>query len=204
MARMPDGGSGVGAGDGIVGPLNTSLGAIVWFYGRVADVSIERSVTKITVKALVNLLQQQQMPRRLFQSGCTHIFGDAMCGYDRVNGLNALGAPTGIGAITITASVGSSQTDILTVTSTAIYYTQGTCLCLTGQNANISRGIISNAIPTVIGLSRPFPFPIAAGDTFQLQPGCDHTAAGANGCVFKQNLLRYGGYDYVPPPEYAL
>jgi len=31
----------------------------------------------------MNLLAIQQMPRRLYQRAAGHVFGDAMCGYDR-------------------------------------------------------------------------------------------------------------------------
>jgi len=190
--------------DGIAGPLNTTLGAIVWFYGKVADVEITRSAVKIKVKSLINLLQQQQMPRRIFQSGCTHIFGDAMCGYDRTNGRNAAGVPTGVGYGSIGASAGSTQYQIITGPGVPLYYAQGSALCISGNNVGITRGISSvvpGAASTLI-LTKPFPFPDVAGQNFNLLPGCDHTAAT---CVnVFNNLARYGGFDYIPPPELAI
>ncbi|HZK91176.1 MAG TPA: DUF2163 domain-containing protein [Stellaceae bacterium] len=62
-----------------------SLGAIVWFYGRVAETDAGRSKIEMKVKSLLNLLAQQQMPRRLYQAACTHIFGDAMCSFSRAS-----------------------------------------------------------------------------------------------------------------------
>ena len=88
------------------GPLDTSLGCLLWFYGRVAECEIGRSRIAIRVKSLINLLAMQQMPRRLYQASCNHVFGDVMCGYDRVLGKNSAGALTGIGAITV---VGTSR-----------------------------------------------------------------------------------------------
>lgn len=199
---LPVNGSTLGAGDGFTGALNFSLGSIIWFYGKMADVSIERSKITLKVKALINILQQQQMPRRIFQAGCTHIFGDAMCGYDRVGGKNALGASTGFGAETIMAAAGSSQTNIILTSGTSYDFTQGSCAGLSGANGGITRGIISNATSTIVGFSRPFPFPVAVGDTFQLLPGCDHTLARCSGRFL--NILRYGGYDYIPPPEISV
>ena len=64
---------------------DTSLGAIVWFYGRVAESDVGRSRIEVKVKSLLNLLAQQQMPRRLYQAACTHVFGDAMCGFSRAS-----------------------------------------------------------------------------------------------------------------------
>lgn len=187
--------------DGIIGPLDTSLGAIVWFYGRVATVEVSRTGLKVSVKSLINLLQQQQLPRRIFQSNCSHIYGDVMCGYDRVNGKNAAGGSTGVGATTITAQNGSTQNSINLSAVVASYYVLGTCTCLTGANANISRGILS--LPgAVLNLTREFPYPVAAGDTFQLLPGCDHTVATCQNTM--QNLARFGGFPYIPPPELAI
>ena len=59
------------------GALDISLGAIVWFYGRVADSDVGRGKITIRVKSLMNLLAIQQMPRRLYGAACTHVFGDA-------------------------------------------------------------------------------------------------------------------------------
>ena len=67
------------------GAAATNLGAIVWFYGRVAETDVGRSKIEIKVKSLMNLLAQQQMPRRLYQAACTHVFGDAMCGFGRAS-----------------------------------------------------------------------------------------------------------------------
>lgn len=189
--------------DGIQQPLDTSLGAIVWFYGRVAEVEIGRTQILIKVKSLINILQQQQMPRRLFQSGCTHVFGDAMCGYDRTLGKNALGTSTGIGASNITALTGSTALQIVIAGTPSAVYAQGTVVSTSGSNNGISRGVL-NSGAGFVNLTRPFPFPIVNGDTFRMLPGCDHTSNGANGCTARQNILRYGGFDYIPPPELAV
>lgn len=191
-------------GDGFTGNLDTSLGAVVWFFGKVADVDIQRSMVNIKVKSLINVLQQQQMPRRLFQAGCTHVFGDAMCGYDRVGGKNALGTSTGIGQVTVTALSGSGQTQLtVSPVSNNQHYTLGTCKGASGQNAGISRGILDfTASSTTIYFSRPFIYPVNVGDTFNLLPGCDHTINTCNTTYL--NLLRYGGFDYIPPPELAI
>lgn len=187
--------------DGVISPVNTNLGAIVWFYGRRATSDTSRSVVNFKIKALINILQQQQMPRRLFQAGCTHVYGDAMCGYDRVNGRNGAGTSTGVGATTTTAATGSTQTQLIAMSGVSAFYAQGTCKGLTGANAGVSRGILSISGSLTITLSRLFPFPIVVGDTFQLLPGCDHTMSTCNNLM--QNLARYGGFDYIPPPELA-
>jgi hypothetical protein len=184
------------------GALDTSLGVLLWFYGRVAECELGRSRILITVKSLMNLLATQQMPRRLYQASCGHVFGDAMCGYDRTAGTNALGGATGIGAVTIGAEAGSDQARIVTsfAPDPAAAYDQGTMTCLTGANAGASRTIGSLAGGVVCQL-KPWLSPVTVGDTFQLLPGCDHTTATCDGAF--QNLARFGGFPYIPPPEAA-
>ena len=164
------------------GVLDTSLGVLLWFYGRVAECEVGRSTIAIRVKSPMNLLAVQQMPRRLYQAGCGHAFGDATCGYDRIAGENAAGDPTGIGAVTVSAQSGSTQAQIVTTfsPSPAAAYDQGTMTCVTGANAGASRTISFLAGGVVYQL-QPWLSPVAVGDTFQLSPGCDHTTATCEG-----------------------
>lgn len=178
-----------------------SLGCLIWFYGRVAEIDIGRSKILLKVKSLLDLLSIHQFPRRVFQSSCTHIFGQPMCGYDRVNGLNALGAATGAGAATIAAAAGTTQGLINAGTTIAAFYTEGAVTGLTGFNAGISRTIANNGSGSQIGLFQPFPFAITVGDTFEILPGCDHTVSTCTGTF--NNLARYGGFPHIPPPEAA-
>jgi uncharacterized phage protein (TIGR02218 family) len=172
--------------------LDTSLGAIVWFTGRVADTDCGRSKIDIKVKSLMNVLALQQMPRRLYQAACGHVFGDAMCGFDR-SGL----------AVTATALAGSTQAQLATgvAPSPASLYDQGTIIGLAGGNAGATR-TIKQLVGGAVYLLKPFLLPVAPGDTFRLLPGCDHTTATCR-AVFN-NLARYGGFPYIPPPELAV
>ncbi len=184
-------------------PPGTVIGTITWFYGRVADVEIGRTQMKLKVASLLDLLTIQ-MPRRLYQSGCTFVFGKPMCGYDRVLGKNALGASTGIGQQTITAQSGSDQNSIATTfaptPSTA--YDQGSIIGVVGANAGYSR-TIGKIDAGVIYFLKPWFFPVvAATDTFHLLPGCDHTLATCTNTFV--NDARYGGFPYIPPPETAI
>jgi uncharacterized phage protein (TIGR02218 family) len=172
--------------------LDTSLGAVVWFYGRIADTDAGRSKVAIKVKSLMNLLAIQQMPRRLYQAACSHVFGDAMCGFDRSTR-----------AATIAALAGSTQAAIVTslAPSPSTLYDQGTVTALSGGNAGQTRTVVTLASGTVT-LLKPFLSSVAAGDTFLLLPGCDHTVQTCNS-VFN-NLVHYGGMPYIPPPETAV
>jgi hypothetical protein len=187
-------------------PPNTVIGTVTWFYGRVGDVQIGRTKNIIRVKSLLDLLTVQ-MPGRLFQAACGFKFGEpgvGMCGYDRVNGLNALGVSTGIGAVSITCQAGSTQNVIKTTftPSPLSVYNNGTIIGTSGLNNGFSRTIGMLVNPDIFFLL-PWIFPVVAGtDTFQLLPGCDHTF---NTCQNTfQNNLRYGGMPYIPPPETAI
>jgi hypothetical protein len=183
------------------GVLDTSLGCLLWFYGRVAECDVGRSKVSIKVKSLMDLLAIQQMPRRLYQASCTHVFGDAMCGYNRGAGKNALGTATGAGATTVTAASGTTQAQLISGAAVAAYYTEGTVTGASGANTGYSRTIANITSGTQITLFKPFLYPIALADTFTLLPGCDHTTATCNGTF--QNLARFGGFPYIPPPEAA-
>jgi len=184
------------------GALDTSLGCLVWFYGRIADCDIGRSKIQVKVKSLMNLLAAQQMPRRLYGAACTHIFGDAMCGFDRVAGTNALGAATAFGAQTVTALAGSNQIIINTGATVTSALDEGTVVGATGANTGFIRTIANLGDGTQIEVMPPFLFPVTTGDTFTAKMGCDHTTAMCAGTF--NNLLRFGGFPYIPPPEQAV
>jgi uncharacterized phage protein (TIGR02218 family) len=177
--------------DGSGAPV-TSLGAIVWFYGRVAETDVGRSKIDMKVKSLLNLLAQQQMPRRLYQAACTHVFGDAMCTFNRASM-----------AASVTAEAGSTQAAIVTSLSPspATLYDQGTIIATSGANAGQSRTIAQLTGGTV-QLLKAWLEPVTVGDAFELLPGCDHTLATCQN-IFN-NLIHFGGFPYIPPPELAV
>lgn len=188
-------------------PQLSVIGTVNWFTGRVADIEIGRTKTTMRVKSLLDLLNVQ-MPPRLYQAACNHVFGQTMCGYDRVNGRNALGTSTGIGQVTITCQTGSNQGSLTTtfVPSPSTSYDNGTVVGVTGLNGGFTRSvgkIDTSVSPSVINYLRPWVFPVVAGtDTFNLLPGCDHTLDTCTNTF--QNQARYGGFPYIPPPETAV
>jgi hypothetical protein len=186
---------------------DTSLGCLTWFYGRVAECDIGRSKVSIKVKSLMNLLAVQQMPRRLFAAACSHIFGDAMCGYNRVTGTAADGTAGGPAQQTLAAASGSSQSGIYlaaAISANIFDYVEGTLIGATGANAGITRTIAAiTSTGLQLGLLKPFLFPVTVGDEFYALPGCDHSTNGTGGCANRNNLGQFGGYPYIPPPEMA-
>jgi uncharacterized phage protein (TIGR02218 family) len=177
--------------DGCGVPSN-SLGAIVWFYGRVAESDVGRTRIEMKVKSLLNLLAQQQMPRRLYQAACTHVFGDAMCTFNRA----AMAAG-------VTAGAGSNQAVVVTglAPSPPTLYDQGTIVATSGANAGQSWTVAQLAAGNVY-LLQAWLEPVSVGDAFELLPGCDHTVATCQNTF--GNLSHFGGFPYIPPPELAV
>jgi uncharacterized phage protein (TIGR02218 family) len=170
---------------------DTSPGTVVLFAGRVSDIDCTRTGIDLRCRSHLELLNVQ-MPRRLWQSSCTHLFGDAMCQFDR-SSLQA----------TFSAGPGSTSTQIATAISPnpANLYTQGTITGVTGANAGSSR-TLANLEEGWVYVKLPFLAPVMVGDAFQLLPGCDRTLATCTN-VFN-NATHFGGFPYIPTPETAV
>jgi uncharacterized phage protein (TIGR02218 family) len=183
---------------------DTSPGTVVLFAGEVADVDVSRSGALVTCRSLLETLNNQ-IPTRLWQAPCTHVFGGVMCGYNRQAGENALGTPTGAGAQTITAAAGSTGWEIVAAgglaPNPASLYNGGSIIGVSGRNQNWTRtvGAVSGG---TVALVLPFFSAPAIGDTFQILPGCDHTLPTCTNTF--QNQARYGGCPFVPIPETAV
>ena len=183
LERAFMGAAGGGYGD-------TSAGTVILFSGRISEIDCSRTGVEMKCRSHLELLNIQ-MPRRLWQSSCTHVFGDAMCLFDR----SSLAA-------TFSAASGSTTTVIQGAPTTTTPYTQGTIIAVTGGNAGYSRTISSFVSGGTVTLKLAFLSPVAAGDEFQLLPGCDRTLATCTN-VFN-NAVHFGGFPYIPTPETAV
>jgi uncharacterized phage protein (TIGR02218 family) len=170
---------------------DTSPGTVVLFAGRISDIDCSRTGIDMKCRSHLELLNIQ-MPRRLWQSSCTHVFGDAMCQFSRAT-LQA----------NFACLSGSMETQILsTVNPTpAGLYVQGTIFGLTGANAGDSRTIAGMSSGNV-SVKLAFLSPPMVGDQFQLLPGCDRSIATCTN-VFN-NAIHFGGMPYIPTPETAV
>jgi uncharacterized phage protein (TIGR02218 family) len=170
---------------------DTGPGTVVLFAGRISDIDCTRTGIDIKCRSHLELLNIQ-MPRRLWQSSCTHLFGDAMCQFDR----SALQA-------TFAAEPGSTQVQIATSVSPspANLYAQGTITCVTGENAGSSR-TVADLSGGWVYVKLAFLSPVMLGDQFQLLPGCDRTLGTCKN-VFN-NSVHFGGFPYIPTPETAV
>jgi uncharacterized phage protein (TIGR02218 family) len=169
---------------------DTSAGTVILFSGRISDIDCSRTGIEMKGRSHLELLNIQ-MPRRLWQSSCTHVFGDAMCLFNR----SSLAA-------TFPAASGSTTTVIQGTPTTTTPYAQGTIIAVTGGNAGYSRTISNFVSGAAVTVKLAFLSPVAVGDQFQLLPGCDRTLATCTN-VFN-NAVHFGGFPYIPTPETAV
>ncbi|HEY3910371.1 MAG TPA: DUF2163 domain-containing protein [Stellaceae bacterium] len=170
---------------------DTSPGTVVLFAGRISDLDCSRTGIDMKCRSHLELLNIQ-MPRRLWQSSCTHVFGDAMCQFDRASLLANFACLPGSVETQILSSINPTPPGL---------YVQGTIIGLTGANAGDSRTIAQMANGAVT-VKLAFLAAPATGDQFQLLPGCDRTLPTCTN-VFN-NAIHFGGMPYVPTPESAV
>lgn len=166
---------------------DTAAGAVTMFAGRVAEIEADRAEVRFTVHSHLELLNQK-MPRNLYQSGCVNTLFDPACGLNRAS-LTVTGA----------ASSGSLAHRVMaTLAAASGYYDLGVLVFTDGANAGISRSIksYSKGTPGVINLIAPFPNVPAAGDSFEVTPGCDKQQGTCQNTF--ANLANFRGFPYVP------
>jgi uncharacterized phage protein (TIGR02218 family) len=169
---------------------DTSSGTVVLFAGRISDIDCSRTGVELKCRSHLELLNIQ-IPRRLWQASCTHVFGGPMCHFNR-EGLS----------ITFSAGAASTQTVITNAPSSVTPFVLGTIKGVTGSNAGLSRTVAAFVSGGTVTVKLAFLFPVAAGDQFQLLPGCDRTMATCRN-VFN-NAVNFGGFPFIPTPETAV
>lgn len=171
-------------------------GTVIRYGGQITEFSpVGRTSIKGQAKPFTFTLNQP-MPRKVLQPSCGWTLGDAGC---TVN----------LASFTFSNTAASAATNVLITAATAItqpdgYFTQGVIKFTSGKNTGLA-GYIQNQTGSVITLSRPMLFPVAAGDAFTLTAGCDHTAFT---CQSKFSNLNYGstpnnfgGEPFIPSRE---
>jgi uncharacterized phage protein (TIGR02218 family) len=135
----------------------------------------------------------QSMPRRVLQPGCGWVLGDAGC---KVN----------LASYTTTNTVSPLTNKSVVTPATAFtqpdgYFTQGVITMTSGRNTGLA-GLVQLHVNGTLQLNKPFLFPIAAGDSFSVVAGCDHTLSTCQSRF--NNLTNYGGQPYIPSYESAI
>ena len=168
-------------------------GTLVSFTGRVATTKGDRTQQLLTVKSDTEQLDVM-VPAEVYQPGCPNTLYDAACGVSR-------DAKT-VQGIANTAGDATRTRFGHGLMQAAGYFDLGVVKFLTGSNAGIGRTVkrhTAGAGGSEITVLQPFPFTVAAGDTFAIYPGCDKTQAT---CKAKfNNVIRFRGKPYVPAAE---
>lgn len=160
---------------------------------------VEQTETSFKVEILGDGAKLMQTPLiSLLQPGCRWVsgkfggFGGPFCGVD-------------LGPLTVTGTIDSGDglrafTDAARVEA-AGYFTRGKVTFTSGLNSGVSAEIKSHAAGGVFELWPRLAFPIIAGATYSMTPGCTglHEASGGtNGCTAWNNKRRFGGFKKVP------
>jgi len=205
--RIPLGGSGFSSGfsSGFGGPASPlawpippggaqSTGCKTIFAGVVAEVDTTNAIAALVVNDY-RMLLSYSMPRHYYEAQCRHTLYDLGC--------NASGNVSRAAyAIAGTCAVSSTQSLIygvgLPTPRGSGTYALGQIQMTSGQNATFWRTIKSWDGSGGLTLLNPLPFAVAAGDTFQVYPGCDKLLTT---CAKFNNTANFGGQPFIPPPE---
>jgi uncharacterized phage protein (TIGR02218 family) len=169
------------------------LGVEIKYSGQITELGkTGRSTAEGTAESYLFKLNQQ-MPRMLMQPACRWILGDAGCTLD-LSGYTQQGVVSAQStSLQIIPQIALAQADG--------YFSQGVITMTSGQNMNLSMSV-KQYKGGVILLTKPFLFPVQAGDKFQVVAGCDHTYAT---CQQKfSNLANFGGMPWIPNYERSI
>jgi uncharacterized phage protein (TIGR02218 family) len=181
-------------------PGDTGFGAIVLFSGRLSGVTIDAEGVSITSKGH-NVLMNQQAPKNLTQTNCTHSFCDAGCTL-------AAATYTFAGRATIVGTTARALRWNLPGGFAASRFTLGKITMTSGPAIGQVRTVAS-ASGLFLILTYPLTDAPNIGDSFDILMGCDRQQAScqtrkqANGAAV-DNGQHYRGFPFVPQAELAV
>ena len=153
------------------------------FWGRIDVNNAKMTSCELTMKS-PNELLNIQLPRNLAKPTCNNTFCDSMCTLTKSNY-----------AYAVTAVAGSSKNQIVAnISQPNDFFTQGTILCLTGENAGVTRTIKAYTNNTAT-MTEPWRLAITVGDTFTFYRGCSKTIPA---CEAYSNLTHFRGMPFLP------
>lgn len=168
-------------------PGSTACGSLNLFSGRVSTLTVSGSSVDMTVRSDLELLDEM-MPRNIYMAQCQHTLFDTGCNISASSFV--VSGNTSIGSTTSNIHSNLSQADG--------YFELGVIKFTTGANAGVSRTVRIYA-SGVITPVQPLNAAPAAGDLFQIRPGCDKLLTT---CTSKfNNAANYRGYQFIPAPE---
>lgn len=171
-------------------PTDTSAGALKLFEGRIVQPEFDRNSISVSVVSDFDDLNVQ-MPRNLYQPGCSNTLFDNSCGLLRDNF-----------AVNTTIEANSNTSRILcTLTQPQGWFTQGVVEFLDGGNKGLKRTIRLHESGTLV-LTLPLLEAPEAGQKIKVYPGCDKRL---DTCTNRfNNRNRFAGKPFIPVPETAV
>lgn len=166
------------------------VGGIRMFLGRLSTVDqVGRTQAKISVATMLVHLDQQ-MPRNVYSPMCLNTLYDENCNLAR----SAFGTQGAAGS--------GSTAGVINFAGAIAQHAQGSLVFSTGANSGVRATVKAVSPGASLTLMYPLPEPPAVGDVFSVYWGCDHTMATCKS-VFN-NLSRFRGFPFIPPPQSAL
>lgn len=132
---------------------------------------------------------------RTFSPLCDADLGDARCTVD-------LSPLTQTGAVNVVTDSREFTPAAGLSPAGSGYFTDGILTFTSGANNGGAMEIASWDGTTIV-LFESLPFPVAHGDTFTIEPGCDHTL-GPAGCAKFNNVINYQGFPQMPGQDQIL
>jgi uncharacterized phage protein (TIGR02218 family) len=170
-------------------PGGSIAGTVHLYEGRVADIEVNSTSIKLSIKDFVELLDTP-VPLDVYQAGCVHSLYDSGCGVNK--------AANGLG---LSVQAGTAVSLIKCAVTGAGVYDLGELLFTSGVNAGVRRAVKAHTAGQLL-LSFPLLDLPAAGDTFTVYKGCDKKAST---CQSKfGNQAKFKGFPFVPAPETAV
>ena len=173
----------------------TTLNSFILFEGRVGPALPQGN--NVVLKLVSELFALNVLlPKMKLQPGCNNAVYDANCGLSRATFTTsgtASGTPTTTQVQSTTAGIIAKANGYYNLGS--IKFTSG---ALSGQAVDVESFTVSGGTATFV-LDLPLDSAPAAGDTFDVYPGCD-LAKATCGTKFA-NLAQYRGYPHVPSPD---
>lgn len=179
--------------DRFFGPdWNTWIGGTRMFQGRFSTVdNVSRSQATFKIKSRL-LVLTTQMPKDVYQAGCSWTFGDNGCGIDR-------------STYEIISTAGASSTRIrVNCAAVLAEHQMGTVNMDDANNFTQVRSIKAVSPGNWFEVVYPFDQEVTTGANLRLYPGCARTYEGPNSCETYNNQDQYRGFPFIPVAETAL
>lgn len=168
-------------------PTDTSAGALLLFEGRIIEPELDRNEIHFNVASDLDALSVQ-MPRNLYQPGCSNTLFDSACGLNRLHYLVESVIETG----------STSARIICNVTQPQGWFTQGVVEFLDGGNTGLKRTVRLHESGVLL-LTLPLLEEPQTDQRIKIYPGCDKRL---ETCINRfNNKAMFRGAPFIPVPE---